>query len=127
MVNTLAYGETDSKSSRRATHTRVAMTKPRVADQPFVDEVPRLLAERGWSLRRLAREAGVSASHLSRVIRRAQYKTPSVSLMERVARALDLPGDYFIEVRESLVMERIRGDAKLREELYRRLAPPRRR
>ena len=37
-------------------------------DRPFVEEVPRLLRERGLSIRALAREVGVTDGHLSRVI-----------------------------------------------------------
>jgi len=87
-------------------------------DQPFVQELPRLLRERGYSLRRLAREAGVDPSHLSRVLRRASYKTPSGELTRKVAEALALPKDYFPEYRQAVVLERIRTDSRLRERLY---------
>lgn len=88
---------------------------------PFVEEVPRLLRQRGLSIRALAREVGVTDAHLSRVLRRVSYKTPSGDLARRVALALDLPGDYFPEFREWLVVERIKSDAKLRDRLYRQL------
>jgi lambda repressor-like predicted transcriptional regulator len=87
-------------------------------DQPFVQELPGLLQERGYSLRRLAREAGVDPSHLSRVIRRVSYKTPSPELTRKVAEALGLPKDYFPEYRQAVVVERIRRDSRLRERLY---------
>ncbi len=73
------------------------------------------------SLRALARKVGVSHSHLSRVARRKDYKTPSLELMERVASALGLPNDYFYEYRELSVIERIKADPALRDELYDRL------
>jgi transcriptional regulator with XRE-family HTH domain len=59
--------------------------------------VTRLLKEKGWSIRELARRAGVTDVHLSRVLRRANYKTPSAELARRVAVALELPDDYFLE------------------------------
>jgi transcriptional regulator with XRE-family HTH domain len=90
--------------------------------RPFVEEVPRFLAERGMSLRGLALAAGVDSGHLSRVLRGAAYKTPSAELTARVAKAFDLPEDYFPEFREALVVRRIQQDEVLREELYRRLA-----
>jgi len=89
--------------------------------RPFVDEVPRLLQERNLSLRALARLTGVADSHLSRVLRHVGYKSPSADLARRVALALDLPEDYFPEFRQAFVVERVRGDPQLREELYTRL------
>jgi transcriptional regulator with XRE-family HTH domain len=90
-------------------------------DTPFIEELPRLLHDRGMSLRALAATIGISDSHLSRVLRRADYKTPSPDLTRRVARALGLPPDYFLEFREAYVIERIRSDPKLRNDLYARL------
>jgi len=90
-------------------------------DTPFTEELPRLLQERGVSQRGLAAMIGISDSHLSRVLRRTDYKTPSPDLTKRVALALRLPPDYFPEFREARVVEQIRSDPKLRNELYRRL------
>jgi hypothetical protein len=59
---------------------------------PFVEEVPRLLRERGLSIRALAREVGVTDGHLSRVLRRVNYKTPGPELARR-ARARSLRWD----------------------------------
>jgi transcriptional regulator with XRE-family HTH domain len=86
-----------------------------------VEEVPRLLNERGWSIRELARRADVTDSHLSRVLRRANYKTPSADLARRVAVAFGLPVDYFPEFREAFVLERVRRDPDLRDRLYKQL------
>lgn len=91
---------------------------PSKTDQPFVEELPDLLEERGYSLRRLGREAGVDPSHLSRVLRQTGYKTPSGELTGKVAEALGLPRDYFPEYRQAVVVERIRTDRDLRERLY---------
>ena len=91
---------------------------------PFVDEVPKLLAERGMSVRALALAAGVSQPHLSRVLRRADYKTPSLELCRAVARALDLPEDYFPEFREAAVIAATRADSSRRDRWYRQLPRP---
>jgi transcriptional regulator with XRE-family HTH domain len=93
----------------------------RQTETPFSAELPRLLRERGMSIRSLAREVGVSDSHLSRIVRRADYKTASPELTSRVAAILGLPQDYFPEFREAYVVERIKAEPKLRNELYRRL------
>jgi transcriptional regulator with XRE-family HTH domain len=87
-------------------------------NRPFADEVPRLLEERGWSIRHLAIEAGVERGYLWKVIRRRGYKTPSVRLTEAVAKALGLPSDYFPEYREGVVVDRVRRDEHLRDEVF---------
>jgi transcriptional regulator with XRE-family HTH domain len=91
-------------------------------NRPFADEVPRLLEERGWSIRHLAIEAGVERGYLWKVIRRRGYKTPSVRLAEAVASALGLPPDYFPEYREGVVVERVRHDGRLRDDVFDRLS-----
>jgi transcriptional regulator with XRE-family HTH domain len=90
-------------------------------DTPFIEELPRLLREREMSLRTLASTVDISDSHLSRVLRRADYKTPSPDLTRRVALALGLPPDYFPEFREAYVVEQVGSDPKLRNDLYARL------
>jgi transcriptional regulator with XRE-family HTH domain len=96
------------------------------SDTPFTSELPRLLRERGMSLRGLASEIAISDSHLSRVVRKADYKTASPDLTRRVAVALGLPPDYFPEFREARVVERVKRDAALRNRLYDELTKPRR-
>jgi transcriptional regulator with XRE-family HTH domain len=94
-------------------------------DTPFTEELPRLLRERGLSLRALAKQVGVADSHLSRAVRQADYKRASAELTSRIAVALGLPPDYFPEYREAYVIERLTGDPELRNELYARLSRPR--
>ncbi len=96
------------------------MATPRT-NRSFVVEVPKLLKSRGLSIRALARAAGVTDAHLSRVLRRVSYKTPGGDLARRVAVALDLPHDYFPEYREAFVVDRVRKDGRLRDEVYDRL------
>jgi transcriptional regulator with XRE-family HTH domain len=73
------------------------------------------------SVRQLAKDAGVSDAHLSRVLRGVNYKSPSGDLTRRVALALGLSEDYFPEFREAFVLERVRATPSLREQLYTRL------
>ncbi len=98
---------------------------PPVADRtqrPFVEELPELLRQRQMSLRQLARDVGVTDSHLSRLLRGIGYRTrPSKDLARRVAVALGLEPDYFPEYREAIVVEAVHTRAGLREELYDRL------
>jgi transcriptional regulator with XRE-family HTH domain len=94
---------------------------PRFTQEPFTEELPRLLAERGMSLRALARQVEVSDSHLSKAIRGVGYKRVSGQLASKVAAALGLPEGYFVESREAEVVQRIRDDPELRDRLYKKL------
>jgi transcriptional regulator with XRE-family HTH domain len=88
----------------------------------FVEELPELLRERQLSVRQLARDTGVTSSHLSRLLRGVGYRTkPSKELAQRIAVALELEPDYFLEYREAVVLEAVRAQPRLREELYDRL------
>jgi transcriptional regulator with XRE-family HTH domain len=88
----------------------------------FVDELPELLRERSMSLRQLARDVDVTDSHLSRLLRGVGYRTkPSKDLARRVAVVLGLEPDYFLEYREAVVVDAVRADPRLREELYDRV------
>lgn len=96
------------------------MPHPRRTSSPLADELPRLLQEKGLTLRGLARAAGVDHAHLSRLIRHRGQR-PSADLAERIAEALELPRGFFPESREAVVVEEVRRNADLRDELYDRL------
>src|SRR4051812_23591390 len=85
----------------------IAMRRRRTG-KPFAQALPDLLRERGLSLRKLAKEVGVTDAHLSRVVRGVNYKSASGDLAGRVALALGLPRDFFPEFREAAVVERVR-------------------
>lgn len=71
------------------------------------------------SITALAKRAGFSPSHLSRLLRHADYKTtPSLRLARDVARSLDLPDDYFAEYRSAYVTEQVYNSPRVRDELY---------
>jgi hypothetical protein len=64
----------------------------------------------------------VQQSHLSRLLRRKDFKkAASPQLIEAVSEALELPRDYFPEVREAYVIARIHEDRRLLDRLYQRL------
>jgi transcriptional regulator with XRE-family HTH domain len=92
--------------------------RPQMSDTAFADEFPRLLAERGLTLRAVARMVGVTAPHLSRAVRGADGKTPGPDLVARISVALGLPKDYFPEVREAEVLRAVRHDPQLRDRIY---------
>jgi transcriptional regulator with XRE-family HTH domain len=89
------------------------------SERPFSEELPALLAERGLTQVALAREIGVTQPHISRILRGANYRrTPSTALVGRAALALGLPVDYWPEYRMAKVVDRLGGDARLRDEIF---------
>jgi transcriptional regulator with XRE-family HTH domain len=93
------------------------MARDRVTQRPFREELPRLLEARKLTLRSLAREiGGVDHSYLSRML--SGKTSVNVRHAESIARHLGLPVGYFPEVREAAVMEAIRKNPRLRDELY---------
>ena len=91
----------------------------KLSNEALADELPALLVERGMTLRQLARKAGISPSHLVRVIR--GEKGVSGESADAIASALGLPDGYFPEQRLALVIRSVATDAELRDTLYRRL------
>jgi len=94
---------------------------PRRTRRPFAEELPDLLEERNLSLRSLARQVGVGDDHLSRVVRGDRAKKPTADLARRVAHALDLPDDYFLEARLDFVVQQLTNDPQLLDKTYDRL------
>jgi len=98
----------------------------KVAQDPFPDELARLLKERGLSARALSDRVGVNQSYLSLVVR--GRRRPSRKLLEGAAKALELPADYFREYRELVIMEAIRAQPDLLSRVYvlvtKRAEPP---
>jgi transcriptional regulator with XRE-family HTH domain len=88
------------------------------AQAPFADELPRLLAERGISVREVARRVDVDDAHLNRVLRGTHSKRITPQLASRIALSLGLNEDYFGETREGAVIEAIRRDPDLRDRIY---------
>jgi transcriptional regulator with XRE-family HTH domain len=84
----------------------------------LVDQLPALMQARALSINRLAQLVGVSQSHLSRAVRRADRKSVSGELAERIAIAMELPADWFPETRREWVLQRVRSDPVLCDRLY---------
>jgi transcriptional regulator with XRE-family HTH domain len=86
-------------------------------NRAFADELPRLLEGRGVTLRALAREVGgLDHAYLSRMLSGKVAINPRH--VAAIARALDLPEDYFPEVREMRVIAAITTRPRLRDEIY---------
>lgn len=83
----------------------------------FRQELPRLLAEQEMSQRELARRIGVNQSYLTSVLQ--GRRAASERLLRGTAAALELSVDYFREYREAVVIERLKGDPRVLDRLYR--------
>jgi transcriptional regulator with XRE-family HTH domain len=90
----------------------------RRSQERLVDQLPALMQARALSINRLAQLVGVSQSHLSRAVRRADRKSVSGELAERIAIAMELPADWFPETRLERVLQRVRSDPVLCDRLY---------
>lgn len=70
------------------------------------------------SLRGLAARCKVDVGFLSRVLRREDGKVAGPDLALKVAKALDLPDDYFIETRRGQVIEQLNQSPDLVDRIY---------
>ena len=95
----------------------------RYSTRPFAEELPLLLGERQLSLRALATKLDLDHSFLSRAVRAVDGKVLTLDLVRRIAAELSVSADHFAEVREALVVEKVRSDGELRDRLYGDLNP----
>jgi len=84
----------------------------------FAVAVSALMEERGLSVRSLAKRAGVSPGHLSRVARAADGKRPSPALVLRVSKALELRDDFFLEARRATIHRVVDIDPAFANRVY---------
>lgn len=94
------------------------------SNSPVADELPRLLAERGLSVRELGRRTGIDHGHISRIVHQQRGKVASGDLAGRIAVELGLPADYFPEYRRAAVVAAIDEDPALLDRLYHEISRP---
>jgi transcriptional regulator with XRE-family HTH domain len=75
-----------------------------------------LLKARGLTLRAVERASGVDNAFISRMMR--GEKTASVEALARISQALELPADYFSEVRLARVVDALRRDTAALDSVY---------
>jgi len=86
-------------------------------NEPFGPAVLTVMQARQIGVRFLARAAGVSAGHMSRVLREVDGKRPSRDLIDRVTEVLELPEGYFVEQRRSRIVRLLEADSGLIDQL----------
>lgn len=92
------------------------------SNSPVADELPRLLADRGLSVRELGRRTGIDHGHISRIMHQQRGKVASGDLAGRIAVALGLPVDHFPEYRRAVVIAVIDEDPLSLNRLYREVS-----
>ena len=92
----------------------------RFSEEPFGPTLAALMAERGVTFRGLAEKTQLSAGYLTHLVH-GNRPVPSNDVVERLARALDVDAEHFLEYRLRVITERLERMPDLIDRLYRRL------
>lgn len=82
------------------------------------EELPRLLRWHELSMNKFAKKLRVSAAHVARTVKPDHPDSFSGDLAARAAKFFDLPEDYFPEFRRDFLLDTVRSDPELCDELY---------
>jgi transcriptional regulator with XRE-family HTH domain len=80
----------------------------------------RLMDEQGVTYRQLAAKADLSAGYLNHVVH-GNRPVPSNGVVQRIAAALGVEPEHFLEYRVRVITERLERMPELVDRLYRRL------
>jgi transcriptional regulator with XRE-family HTH domain len=94
--------------------------KRRFSEEPFGPTMERLMDESGLTYRALAANTGLSAGYLNHVVH-GNRPVPSNDIVERLAAALGVEPEHFLEYRVRTITERLERMPELVDRLYRRL------
>jgi transcriptional regulator with XRE-family HTH domain len=92
----------------------------RFSTDPFGSTLARLMSERNATFRGLAEKTELSAGYLNHLVH-GNRPVPSNDVVERLARALDVDPEFFLEYRLRVITERLERMPDLIDRLYRRL------
>jgi transcriptional regulator with XRE-family HTH domain len=94
--------------------------RKRYSDESFGPTVARLMGESGITYRSLAAQTGLSAGYLNHLVH-GNRPVPSNGVVEKLAEALGVEPEHFIEYRVRLITEQLERMPKLVDRLYRQL------
>jgi transcriptional regulator with XRE-family HTH domain len=94
--------------------------KRRFSEEPFGQTMERLMDDSGLTYRALAAKTGLSAGYLNHVVH-GNRPVPSNDIVERLAAALRVEPEHFLEYRVRTITERLERMPELVDRLYRRL------
>jgi len=92
----------------------------RYSDKPFGPTVVTLMDEAGLTYRGLAAKAGLSAGYLNHITH-GNRPVPANGVIERLADALGVEPEHFLEYRLRVITERLEQMPDLVDRLYKRL------
>lgn len=92
----------------------------RFSDKPFGPTVIALMEASGVTYRGLAARAGLSAGYLNHITH-GNRPVPASEIIERLAEALDVEPEHFLEYRLRVITERLERMPELVDRLYKRL------
>ena len=92
----------------------------RFSEQPFGETAIGLMAETGVTFRGLAAKTGLSAGYLNHIMH-GNRPVPSNEILARLARALGVEPEHFLEYRVRVITERLERMPDLVDRLYKRL------
>ena len=91
------------------------------SEQPFGPTLERLMADAGVTYRGLAQSTDLSAGYLNHLVH-GNRPVPSNEVIERLAAALGVAPEHFLEYRLRTITERLEQMPELVDRLYRRLS-----
>jgi transcriptional regulator with XRE-family HTH domain len=94
--------------------------KRRFSEEPFGPTIERLMNEVGLTYRGLASKTKLSAGYLNHVVH-GNRPVPSNDIIARLADALGVEPEHFMEYRIRVITERLEQMPDLVDRLYRRL------
>ncbi len=92
----------------------------RFSEESFGPTIERLMEEAGITYRGLAAKSGLSAGYLNHVVH-GNRPVPSNEIMRRLAAALGVEPEHFLEYRLRVITERLEALPDLVDRLYKRL------
>jgi transcriptional regulator with XRE-family HTH domain len=98
----------------------MARRRRRFSEQPFGPTLEVLMEEAGTTYRGLADRTNLSAGYLNHLVH-GNRPVPSNAVIERLAAALDVEPEHFLEYRVRVITERLEQMPDLVDRLYRRL------
>jgi transcriptional regulator with XRE-family HTH domain len=95
----------------------------RYAKEPLTEALPALMTARKITFRDLATASGISAGYLNHIAH-GNRETPNDDILGRIAAALDVEPDYFLETRIRAIAMAMEENPALVNRLYRQVAAP---
>jgi transcriptional regulator with XRE-family HTH domain len=94
---------------------------PKYAKQPFGIAFVELMKLRGMTYRQVAEASGLSAGYLNHIVK-GNRPVPEDGQLDRIAKALGVPSDYFMEARIRAIVAQMDKEPQLVNRLYKQLA-----